>query len=232
MSKGLVFLNEVVGHDLETLTTGVIVAVGVIGLGFLAKKRLLAADNQLIPDTGLSARNFFEVVTEGVVKLGDMVMGHENRKYIPFAASLFLFLFACNIVGLIPGVSMPTDSLPFNGALAALVFILYNYWGIREVGVLNYLKHMWGPVWWIGPLLFAIEIISHFIRPAALSLRLYGNMTGDHLAIEVFTGLTPPPIPVIFYFLGTFVSLIQAFVFTLLTMVYIRLAVVHEGSDH
>jgi len=231
MSSGLLFLNQIVGHELETVTTGVLVGCTVIGVGLLAKKGLDKADNKLVPDSTLTPRNFLEVVTEGVVKLGDMVMGRDNRKYIPFAASLFLFIFVCNLVGLIPGVKMPTDSISFNMGLAALVFILYNFWGIREVGLVHYLKHMCGPVWWIAPLLFVIEVISHFIRPAALTLRLYGNMTRDHLAIAVFTKLTGAPIPVIFYLLGTFVCLIQAFVFTLLTMVYIRLAVVHEGSD-
>lgn len=232
MSKGLVFLNELVGHNYETVATGAVVGCAVIAIGMAARKQLASATDPLVPDSSFTSRNFVEIITEGMVKLGDMVMGHENRKFIPFVASLFFFIFICNLVGLIPGVSMPTDSIGFNAGLAALVFLLYNFWGIREVGIVSYLKHMWGPVWWIGPLLFTIEIISHFIRPAALTLRLYGNMTGDHLAIEVFTNLTKVGVPVIFYFLGTFVCLIQAFVFTLLTMVYIRLAVVHEDSDH
>ena len=231
MSNTYNFINSAVGgHELGGIVTGACVGGLLIAIGFVAVKNLKSATNPLLPDTSFSARNFIEVFLEGIVQLGDMVMGRDNRKYIPFVASLFLFLFLSNLVGLVPGFVMPTDNVKFNLGIALLVFILYNFWGMKEVGFLGYLKHMWGPIWWVGPLLFPIEIISHVVRPFSLSLRLYGNMTGDHLAVSVFTDLTKAGIPVIFYLLGTFVCLIQAFVFTLLTMVYIRLAVVHEDS--
>ena len=116
--------------------------------------------------------------------------------------------------------------------MALVVFALYNYWGIKELGLKAYLHHLWGPVFAIGPMLFVIELISHCVRPVTLSLRLFGNMTGDHLALAIFSDLTQGTVaffvPVAFYALGTIVCFIQAFVFSLLRMIYIRLAVAHE----
>ena len=158
-------------------------------------------------------------------------MRSENRKYLPFVGTIFIYILFSNLLGLIPGFSMPTDSILFNLGIALVVFVLYNYWGIREVGAVAYFKHLLGPIWWIAPLLLVIEIISHIVRPISLSLRLFGNMTGDHIVLAVFTDLTKYVFPVIFYGLGTFVCLMQAFVFTLLTMIYIRFAVAHD-EDH
>ena len=131
---------------------------------------------------------------------------------------------------------MPTHGFLFNLGLAAVVFILYNFWGVKEVGIKAYLKHLWGPVLWLGPFLFPIEVISHLIRPLSLSIRLFGNMTGDHMVLGVFSSLTQGTpaffVPLVFLFLGTIVSFMQAFVFTLLTMIYIRLAVTHDEHGH
>ena len=99
--------------------------------------------------------------------------------------------------------------------------------GFRENGV-AYLKHFVGPIWWLGILMVPLELINNFVRPFSLALRLFGNMVGDHLVLEIFTDLTKLVIPVIFYALGAFVSLIQAFVFTLLSVIYVSLAIAHE----
>ena len=210
----------------------VLLVAGVLLLvGFAARAKLQNAKNALIPEKRLTLRTFFEVLAEFMVWLGDAAMGKENRKYLPFAATLFIFLLSMNMLGLIPGFVMPTDRIAVNAGLALLVFFLYNFWGIKEVGIGGYLKHMWGPVFAVGFFLFPIEIISHLIRPLSLTLRLFGNMTGDHIVLGVFTDLTRGlyvPVPVVFYFLGTIVCFIQSFVFTLLTMIYIRLAVAHE----
>jgi F-type H+-transporting ATPase subunit a len=234
MASGLLFVDSVVGHDKAPLVTAVIVAAGFAVAGFVAKKALKSSsvENVLVPEDKLNSRGFFTVFSELILWLGDNAMGKENRKYLPFIASLFLFIFSLNLIGLIPGFLMPTDQFQFNLGIALVVFGLYNYWGIKEVGLINYLKHLWGPVFLIGPMLFVIELISHCVRPVTLSLRLFGNMTGDHLALSVFGDLTKATpvffIPVIFYMLGTIVCFIQAFVFSLLSMIYIRLAVAHE----
>jgi F-type H+-transporting ATPase subunit a len=112
--------------------------------------------------------------------------------------------------------------------LALPTFLYYNYYGVKEQGPIGYLKHFAGPVWWMAWLIFPIEIVSHLARVMSLSVRLYANMFAGDLVTLVFFSLVPVGIPVIFLGLHLFVSLIQAFVFTLLTMIYLSLAVSHE----
>ena len=225
-------VEPIVGHDavhgVGGLVTSGLVAGAVVAVAAKARKSLANASDPLIPDSNLTLRNIFEVIAGFIVWLGDSAMGKENRKYLPFAATIFVYIFAMNIIGLVPGFAMPTDQFQINLGIALCVFVLYNFWGMREVGVFNYLKSLWGPVFLLGFLLFPIELLSHVIRPVTLGLRLFGNMTGDHLALAIFTDLTKFGVPVLFYVLGTTVCFIQAFVFTLLTMIYIRLAVSHE----
>lgn len=249
MSEGYNFIEQLVPaadpatveHHV-TLVSVLVVAVGLLLAGVAARARLRSAPNALIPEKRLTLRTFFELLTQFIVDLGDSTMGKENRRYLPFVATLFIFILSMNMLGLVPGFVMPTHRVAINAGLALLVFFFYNFWGIREVGIVAYLKHLWGPIFFVGFLLFPIEIISHLIRPLSLTLRLFGNMTGDHMVLGVFTDLTrniyaggvfiPVPAPVIFYFLGTVVCFIQAFVFTLLTMIYIRLAVAHDEEHH
>jgi len=230
IGHGVNLFEVIVGKDNETIATATAGAVLVVLLGIAAAKKLSRKQEPIIPDERLSLSTISELIAFFIFKLGDTVMGHHNRKYLPFVGCLFLYLFSLNMLGFIPGVSMPTDYVPFNFGVALVVFVLYNYWGIKEVGLIAYLKHLWGPIFAVGFLVFPIEIISHCIRPFSLSLRLYGNMTGDHIVLGIFTDLTKVLIPVIFYCLGTFVCFMQAFVFCLLTMIYIRLAVAHEES--
>lgn len=233
MASGtLNFLEAVSSPEVEPvlsagLALGLVAALFKVGLG-----QLKAAENPLVPDEGLSIRNMCELIAEFILKLGDSTMGKHNRKYLPFVATLFIYLFVMNAMGLVPGFNGPTDGLPggvmFNLGIALVVFAMYNYWGVKEVGAGPYMKHLCGPVWWLAPLLFMIEILSHALRPVVLSIRLGGNMMADHLVLGIFTDLTKVLIPVVFYFLGLFVCFMQAFIFTILTMVYISLAVAHE----
>ncbi len=236
------FISSVVGHDWEAPVAGALVATAIFACGSIGLRKMRASSNPLVPDSHLSFRNLFELIAEFLIGLGDSAMGKENRKYLPFVGTIFIYTLFMNLLGLVPGFVMPTHSFLFNCGIAAVVFILYNFWGIKEVGIVAYLKHMCGPSFnvlgmqipLLLPLLFPIELVSHFIRPLSLSLRLFGNMTGDHAVVGAFTELTYGSpffwIPVIFYLLGTVVCVIQAFVFTLLTMIYIGLAVTHE--DH
>ena len=125
----------------------------------------------------------------------------------------------------------PTFNTTFS--LGVFVFIYYNFHGIRVQGLVGHLKHFAGPLWYMAPLIFVLEIISHAMRPVTLGLRLRGNMMGDHAVLAIFSELVPYIIPIPFYILGLFVCFMQAFVFTLLTIVYIGMAVeTHDHEDH
>jgi F-type H+-transporting ATPase subunit a len=136
-------------------------------------------------------------------------------------------------LGLIPGFSPATDNFNTTLALGIFVFLYYNYQGIKEQGLWGHIKHFMGPVWYLAILIFPIELISHAVRPLSLGLRLQGNMKGDHLVLSIFSGLVPYLVPIPFYVIGLFVCFMQAFVFTLLTMVYISLSTAtHDHGEH
>ena len=192
------------------------------------KKRMQDMDTALVPEPKLTYRNFFEIIAEKLYGLTEQTLGkHDAPLYFPLIGTLFVFIFASNILGLIPGFLPPTDNLNTTLAMSSFVFLYYNYKGIQANG-LGYLKHFMGPVWWLAPLMFAIELISHLIRPISLAFRLRWNITGDHIVMGVFSDLVPLLVPVGFLGLGLFVSLIQAFVFCMMTMVYISLATAHD----
>jgi F-type H+-transporting ATPase subunit a len=125
-------------------------------------------------------------------------------------------------------VPAPTSSIMVTLGIAVPTFFYYNFHGLREQGFVGYIKHLAGPVWWMAWLIFPIEVVSHLARIMSLSVRLYANMFAGDLVTLVFFSLIPVGIPVIFLGLHLFVSLIQAFVFMLLTMIYLSLAVSHE----
>jgi F-type H+-transporting ATPase subunit a len=212
------------------------VMVVVIALTLIARLQLMAAekreDEGLLPDAHLSFRNFFEIIAEKIYGLCEQVMGKDNAvRFFPIIGTLFVFIFASNILGLIPGVVPSTENLNTTLALGIFVFLYYNYVGIRDGGM-NYLKHFMGPVLWLSPLIFVIEIVGQLIRPFSLGLRLRGNIMGDHIVLGIFNGLLPYLIPVIFYGLGLFVAFVQAFVFCLMTMIYISLAAATGNHEH
>lgn len=185
-------------------------------------------DGALVPEGQWTFRNFFEIAAENLYKLTESVLGeHDAPHYFPVIGSLFVFIFVSNIFGLIPGFLPPTSNLNTTMALGAFVFIYYNFVGLKVNG-LGYLKHFFGPVLWLGPLMLVIEIASHIFRPLSLALRLRGNIEGDHIVLGVFSGLVPYVLPMVFYGLGIFVAFVQAFVFCLMTMVYISLSTAHD----
>src|SRR5262249_15604069 len=145
--------------------------------------------------------------------------------------SFFIYILFCNFIGLVPGFTPPTSDFDITFALGTVSFLAFNYYGLKAQGV-AYLKHFAGPIWWLAVLMVPLELIGAFVRPFSLGLRLYGNLFGDHLVLEIFIGLTKVVVPVVFYMLGTLVTVIQAFVFTLLSMIYISLAVSHHEEGH
>lgn len=216
-------LSLLPGH----IATSLIVSVALILFAYMAKRQLAAADDVAVPDDSLTCRNMAELLTQGISDMAEGVLGDRAQKYVHLYGSFFLFILVANLSGLLPGFSPPTSNFNVTLALGVLSFVAYNFYAFQEQG-LAYLKHFVGPIWWLGILMVPLELIDNFVRPFSLSLRLFGNMTGDHVVLEIFTDLTKVVIPVVFYALGAFVSLVQAFVFTLLSMVYVSLAVAHD----
>ena len=170
-----------------------------------------------------------------VYNLSVDVMGEKNaRKYLPLTGTLALFIFVCNIQGLIPGLIPPTDTLKTNLVFALIVFGVYNVAGVVNNG-LGYLAHFLGPKIggfpWLFPLFLPIEIVSHLARPVSLSLRLTGNVVADHKVVAVVAMMVPLLVPLPFLLLGTVVAIVQTLVFTLLAIIYIGLAVEH-AEEH
>jgi len=220
-------------------------------LTFIASRNL-----QLVP-RGL--QNFFEVLLEQFQQMIDDVMGHEGRRYLPLIATLGLFILTANLMGLVPGLAGVTSNLNTNAACALVVFIAYHWIGARKQGLIPYLKHFAGPVpLALKPLMFVIEIISHLARPLSLTLRLFGNMVGGHILLAVIfllmgldgligwalSGSVPGAIigglgglvTIVFtvgflYPLKILVAFLQAFIFVMLTMLYISGAI-EEGEHH
>ena len=219
------FLGAIGGHSQEwIILSHLILTVAII---FIIA-RMAVNKIQLVP-TGI--QNVMEAYINGVLQLGTDVMGKENaRKYIPLIATIGLFVGIANLIGVIPGFEAPTAFLEMPLTLALVVFVYYNYIGIKEQGVIKYFKHFLGPVWWLYWLMFPIEIVSHFSRLVSLSFRLFGNVKGDDMFLMVILMLAPWLLPMIPFALLTFMAFLQAFIFMMLTTVYIGSAVAVE--DH
>ncbi|MCC6278235.1 MAG: F0F1 ATP synthase subunit A [Oligoflexia bacterium] len=216
-------INQLPVHVASAAACTLIIAIISIVAWAVAGK----PEEALIPDAKPSLRNFFEVVVEGLSGFVDSILGHGSEKYVPLIGSMFLFILVNNFFGLLPGFTPSTDNMNTAFAVGLFVFVFYNVMGVVSNG-LGYIKHFFGPLIWIAPLMFVIEIISHIVRPFSLGLRLSGNMTGDHTVLGIFLELVPVGIPMIFYVLGMFVCFVQAFVFSLLSMVYISMATAHD----
>jgi F-type H+-transporting ATPase subunit a len=211
----------------EPNLTALVVALVVIGLALAFRSALQRAKDPVIPEEGVTLRNVMEMLVEIVVGLSDSIIGKKGRNYVPLFGTLFIFILIANLSGLIPGVTPPTSSFFVNLGMGLVVFVAYHYFGVRANGA-HYIKQFMGPMLLLAPLLFVIELFSHIFRPVSLSIRLFGNMFGDHLVLETFSNLTKLVIPVVFYILGTLVSVIQAAVFTILTVIYVAMAISHE----
>ena len=155
---------------------------------------------------------------------GSILGEKQAATFLPLLASLFIFILISNLTGLVPGFIPATESINTNIAMAFSVFVIYNIAGIKEHGG-GYVKQFIGPVAFLAPLMIVIELVGHLSRPMSLSLRLYGNIFGDHLVLSVFTGLTYLILPAFLLFFGLLVASLQSFVFTLLSSIYIALAI-------
>ncbi|MCB9027160.1 MAG: F0F1 ATP synthase subunit A [Bdellovibrionaceae bacterium] len=227
-----------VGHDYIHIATALVAGLLLILISLVARAALGTNEKAIAPANKFSIKGFFEVFIEAIAGISDMVIGKEGRKFVPMFATIFLYIWFNNLIGLLPGMTAATDNINTTVAVGLFSFVAYNAYGIKEHGV-AYLKHFMGPLLWLAPLMFIIEIIGHIVRPMSLGLRLQGNMTGDHTVLSIFLDLAPfpfvnetllaaLPIPVIFYFLGMFVCTMQAFVFTMLSMIYVSMAISHD----
>jgi len=228
-----------------------LVMIILAGIAFMASRRL-----ELVPR---GAQNAMEVVLEQVQGMIDDVMGAQGRPYLPFIATLGLFILVANLMSLVPGLTGPTTNLNTTAACAIVVFFAYHAIGIKKQGAVTYIEHFMGPVVWLAPLMMPIEIISHLARPLSLTLRLFGNMVGGHILLAVIfflmglngligwalsgsaagavvggiSGLIAIAFTVGFlYPLKLLVSFLQAFIFVMLTMLYITGAIEHAEDGH
>ena len=199
-------------HIGEHVTYTWLVMAILIALAFLATRAV-----SIVP-TGL--QNLMEVVVTGIEGLLDETMGKEGKAYFPLIATFALFILVSNLIALIPGFYPPTANLNTNAALALTVFVMTHAVGFKKHGG-SYLKHFMGPIWWLAPLIFVIEIIGHLARPLSLTLRLFGNMWGHEIVLMIFLMLVPLFLPIPMMLMGLLVAFIQTFVFTLLAMIYI-----------
>ncbi len=214
-----------ISHDHTFIfVTHTLLAAGIVI--FIA--RMATSSLQLVPK---GTQNVMESYLLGVISMGEDVMGRDlAKKYLPLVATIGLLVFVSNMIGIIPGFESPTGNINFTLALALIVFIYYNYEGIKENGVVKYLAHFMGPSIWLAPLMFPIEILSHFSRIISLSFRLFGNIKGDDLFLAVILMLAPFVFPLAPFAILVFFGLLQSFIFMILTYVYLAGAV--QISDH
>lgn len=170
----------------------------------------------------------FEAIYKFVAGQARENVDHHVNKFIPFFGTIFIFILFLNLIGIIPGFESPTQSPAVPLAFAVVVFLYYNWMGMREHGVGKYLAHFAGPYWWMAPIMIPIEIISHFARPLSLTIRLFANMFAGERVTVTFLTLTFFVMPAVFMGLHVFVALLQAFIFMLLAMVYVGSATAHE----
>ncbi len=212
----------------ESLLMDIIVNPNVVphyvSYAFLASILLVAVSLAIRGSLALVPRgiqNFLEVMVESLLKIAEENIGHHWGKYFfPLIGTIGLYILVCNFMGLIPGFTAPTSNINTTASMAVPVFLATHYYGIRVHGV-KYVKHFLGPIIWLAPMMFIIEFIGHLVRPVTLSVRLFGNMIAKHMILFALGLLAPVIIPVAILGLGVLVSLIQAFVFVLLTSLYL-----------
>ena len=221
------FLGALGGHSQEWIILSHFVLV--IGITMLLA-RAATKKMQLVP-TG--SQNVMETFIGGIIAMGADTMGETNaRRYLPLIGSLAIIIFIANMIGVIPGFEAPTSNINFTLSLALIVFVYYNYVGIKINGFKKYFGHFMGPMPILAPLMFPIEIISHISRIISLSFRLFGSIRGDDMFLMVLLMLVPWLLPLPGFFLLTAFGVLQAFIFSILTYVYIAGSVMMAEEDH
>jgi len=203
------------------------VAMQIVVFVFLVLVFILVRSRLSVENPG-NLQHVFESINGMISQQGHEVIGHGHERFTNYLVTLGIFILTCNMIGLIPGFEAPTavPSVPLG--CAVVTWLYYHMYGLRENGPIGYVKHFLGPVWWLAPLMFVIEVASHLARILSLTVRLFANMFAGDMVTLVFFSLFPIAIPVIFMLLHVGVSLIQTYIFVLLATVYIGEAVAHE----
>lgn len=181
-------------------------------------------------------QNFFEMVVDGIMKFMEDIIGHHSRQYLPLIGMLAFFILISNLIGLVPGFMSPTSNINTTAACAIIVFFATHYYGVKAHGI-SYIKHFFGPIRSLPAiplmlLMLILEIIGHVARVLSLSLRLFGNIFGEDLILLILVFLVPILMPLPIMFIAIFTSVVQTFVFVLLTMIYIKLATEEAEEGH
>ncbi len=216
-----------VDHHYTTVAVAVFATALILVLSVAGRLALGNGEAAIEPAGRFTLKGFFEAFVEFMNNIVHQVLGHHGTHLIPLFGAIFFYIVFNNLLGLIPGMTAATSDINCSFAIGLFSFVAYNVIGFNHAGF-AYFKHFLGPIWWMIPILLPIEIISNFIRPLSLGIRLHVNMMADHTILGTFIDLTKVIIPVIFYGMGTFVSLVQAFVFTMLSMVYVLMATADE----
>jgi F-type H+-transporting ATPase subunit a len=201
--------------------------------GFAVRRQIAAANGGIVPDEGVTLRNVLEMIVDGLASLARDTMGDEWRRYFPVVGTIFFFILFSNLMGLVPFLGGSTSDINTTAAWAIISFAVYNYVGIKTHGFW-YVNQFLGPSFFeahifgkhvhvrlLAPVFFILEVPLHFARIVTLALRLLANMFADHTVVGVWIGLVPIAVPAVFMGLGMLVCVLQAFVFSLLTMIYI-----------
>ncbi|MGQ9631492.1 MAG: F0F1 ATP synthase subunit A [bacterium] len=205
--------------DFVLMTWIITVVVGI--LCFIATRRL-----ETIPK---GFQNVLEILVGFLEETLTGIIGEEGKHFLPLIGSFIVYILIANLLGLVPGFSSPTSTLNTTIALALVTFFTQHFYGFRKNGI-RYLKHFTGPSPWMAPLMFPIELISQFVRPLSLSVRLFGNIMGGDLILAIIALLVPLIVPIPLMFLELLTAFIQAFIFTMLSTIYIAGAI--EEIEH
>jgi F-type H+-transporting ATPase subunit a len=223
MEHPILFLDLVQGffktHIPPHVTYTWLIMLILLGLGLLASRQV-----SLVPK---GAQNVFELIIGGLEEFMVEITGEEGRAFFPYIATLFLFILSCNLIGLLPGFYSPTANINTPLSMALCTFIYTHYLGVKYHGV-KYIKHFLGPVPAMAPLFFPIELVGHSARVLSLTFRLFGNIFGEDLVLLILlflAGKFLAPLPMMF--LAVFTSTVQAFIFTLLSIMYFAGSVEH-----
>jgi F-type H+-transporting ATPase subunit a len=220
-------------HVKPVLQAAVLAALLIVAGAALVRRQLAGAHGGVVPDEGVTLRNALEVVVEGLSGLARDMIGEEWKRYFPIVGTIFVFILVSNVLGLIPGVGGSTSDVNTTTAWAIISFVVYNAVGIHKHGFW-YINQFLGPslfemhlfgrhihVRALAVIFLPLELILHVARIVTLSVRLLANMFADHTVVAVWISLVPIAVPAIFMGLGLLVAVLQAFVFSLLTMIYI-----------
>jgi F-type H+-transporting ATPase subunit a len=219
-------------HSVPVVFQAAILGAAILlSAAMLARKRMI--EGGVLPDEGITLRNIFEALTEYLLGMAEAIIGERARDYLALVCAIFFFILISNLMGLIPGIGGATSFVETAFSWALISFGIYNYVGIRAHGW-KYIYQFMGPSLWepeiggkvwhvrvLSPLFLPLELLLHVARVVTLTVRLVANMYADHTVVGVWITLWPYAVPAVFMALGTLVAFLQAFVFSLLTMIYI-----------